>query len=65
MKESVALLLAVAALQCLSIAALVEWGVRPLVAQFGHEVGFWPVFITIVLGLFVFRDTRIETKENA
>ena len=65
MKESAALLLAVAALQCLCVAALVEWGVRPLVEQFGHEVGFWPVFITIVLGLFVFRDTRIETKENA
>lgn len=65
MKESAALLLAVAALQCLCVAALVEWGVRPLVSQFGHEVGFWPAFITIVLGLFVFRDTRIETKENA
>jgi hypothetical protein len=45
-------------------AALVEWGIRPLVAEFGHEVGFGPVFITIVLGLLVFRDTRIETKEN-
>ncbi|WP_291475695.1 hypothetical protein [Corynebacterium sp.] len=62
MKESAALLLAVAVLQCLCVAALVEWGIRPLVAEFGHEVGFWPVFITIVLGLFVFRDTRIETK---
>ena len=64
MKESAALLLAVAVLQGLCVAALVEWGVRPLVAQFGHEVGFWPVFITIVFGLFVFRDTRIETKES-
>lgn len=64
MKESAALLLAVAVLQGLCVAALVEWGVRPLVAQFGHEVGFWQVFITIVLGLFVFRDTRIETKES-
>ena len=64
MKESAALLLAVVALQCLCVAALVEWGVRPLVAQFGHEVGFWPVFITIVLGLAVFRDTHIETKED-
>ena len=64
MKEPAALLLAVAALQGLCIAALVEWGIRPLVAQFGHEVGFWPVFITIVLGLFVFRDTGIETKES-
>lgn len=64
MKETVALLLAVAVLQGLFVAALVEWGIRPLVAQFGHEVGFWPVFITIVLGLFVFRDTRIKTKEN-
>lgn len=64
MKESVALLLAVAALQCLCVAALVEWGVRPLLAKFGHEVGFWPVFIMIVLGLAVFRDARIETKEN-
>ena len=64
MKESVALLLAVAVFQGLCVAALVEWGVRPLVAQFGHEVGFWPVFITIVLGLFVFRDTRIEMKES-
>ena len=62
MKESAALLLAVAVLQCLCVAALVEWGIRPLVAECGHEVGFWPVFITIVLGLFVFRDTRIETK---
>ena len=64
MKETAALLLAVAALQGLCIAALVEWGIRPLVEQFGHEVGFWPVFITIVLGLFVFRDARIETKES-
>ena len=64
MKESVALLLAVAVLQGLCVAALVEWGIRPLVAQFGHEVGFWPVFITIVLGLLVFRDTRIEMKES-
>ena len=64
MKESAALLLAVAVLQCLCIAALVEWGIRPLVAEFGYEVGFWPVFMTIVLGLLVFRDTRIETKES-
>lgn len=64
MKETAALLLAVAVLQGLCVAALVEWGVRPLVAQFGHEVGFWPVFITIILGLAVFRDARIETKEN-
>lgn len=65
MKESAALLFAVAVLQCLCVVALVEWGIRPLVAGFGHEVGFWPVFMTIVLGMFVFRDTRIETKENA
>lgn len=64
MKETAALLLAVAVLQGLCVAALVEWGVRPLVAQFGHEVGFWPVFITIILGLAVFRDARIETKES-
>lgn len=64
MKESAALIIAVAVLQGLFVAALVEWGIRPLVAQFGHEVGFWPVFITIILGLFVVRDTRIETKEN-
>lgn len=64
MKESVALLLTIAALQCLCIAALVAWGIIPLVEEFGHEVGFWPVFITIVLGLFVFRDSRIETKES-
>lgn len=65
MKESVALLLAVAVLQGLCVAALVEWGIRPLAAEFGHEVGFWQVFMTIMLCLFVFWDTRIETKENA
>lgn len=64
MKESAALIIAVAVLQGLCVVALVEWGIRPLVAQFGHEVGFWPVFMTIVLGLLVFRDTRIETKET-
>ena len=64
MKETAALLLAVAVLRGLCVAALVECGFRPLVAQFGHEVGFWPVFITIILGLAVFRDARIETKEN-
>lgn len=40
MKESAALIIAVAVLQGLFVAALVEWGIRPLVAQFGHEVGF-------------------------
>lgn len=64
MKETAALLLVVAVLQCLCVAALVEWGIRPLVAEFGHEVGFWPVFMTIMLGLLVFRDMHIETKEN-
>jgi hypothetical protein len=64
MKESAALIISVGVFQCLFAAALVEWGIRPLVAEFGHEVGFWPVFMTIVLGLLVFRDTRIETKEN-
>lgn len=64
MKETAGLIIAVAVLQCLCVAALVEWGIRPLVAQFGNEVGFWPVFMTIMLGLLVFRDMRIEMKEN-
>lgn len=61
----VALFMALIVWKIACIAGLVAWGVIPVADSFGVDLGFAPVFITIVGLVLVFKDSKIEMKENA
>lgn len=63
--ETVALLVALIVWKIACIAGLVAWGIIPVADAFGVDLGFVPVFITIVGLVLVFADSKIEMKENA
>lgn len=63
--ETVALFVALIVWKIACIAGLVAWGIVPVADAFGVDLGFGPVFVTIVGLALVFADSKIEMKENA
>lgn len=63
--ETVALFVTLLAWKIACVAGLVAWGIIPVADAFGVDLGFGPVFVTIVGLVIVFKDSKIELKENA